>query len=86
MSDKQDAKTDDAGASREIRCYAFLDDKEGVLLDSVAESEDAVKRQMVSMFMGWRFEYPDRYSHDEEWLRLQKYGRIVPVRVSVEYA
>lgn len=68
------------------RCYAFLEANGTVDLDSIAETEDAVRWKMLEGSMGWRFEYPERYNRDEEWQRLLTFGKVVTVSVSVEYA
>ena len=34
------------------------------------------------MVMGWRYEHPDRYSHDESWNRILEHGEVVKVAVS----
>ena len=68
------------------RCYAFLESNGTIDLDSIAETEDAVRWKVLEGSMGWQFEYPERYSRDEEWQRLLAYGKVVSVSVSVEYA
>lgn len=63
--------------------YAFLDRNGEVDLDSIAETQDGVRLRCLRESMGWRFDHPDRYSHEKEWERLLTYGSVVPICVSV---
>jgi len=64
-----------------VTCYAFIESNGSLDLDSIAETEDAVRQKMLAGSMGWRFENPERYSHDEAWQRLLVCGRVVQVSV-----
>lgn len=75
-----------AGSSSASRCYAFMESNGTIDFDSIAETEDAVRRKMLGESMGWRFEHPDRYSQDDEWKRLLTFGKVIPVVVSAGYA
>ena len=64
-----------------IECFAFMETNGQIDLDSLAEDEEQVKFKVLEGAMGWRFEYPDRYNREEEWVRLQAFGKVVKVRV-----
>jgi hypothetical protein len=66
------------------RGYVFAWDDHGLDLDSISDSVENVRLKVLSETMGWRFNHPDRYSHDEEWQRLLIYGKVVSVLVSVD--
>lgn len=66
-----------------IECFAFIEASGQIDLDSLAETEEIVKYKVLEGAMGWRFEYPERYNHEEEWVRLQAFGKVVKVRVCV---
>lgn len=78
MSNEQQSK---AVSKPVANGYAFLESNGTIDLDSIAETEDAVRWKMLEASMGWRFEHPERYDRDEEWNRLLAYGRVVPVSV-----
>lgn len=62
-------------------CFAFMESNGQIDLDSLADTEEKVKYKMLEGTMGWRFEHPERYNPEEEWVRLRSYGKIVKVRV-----
>jgi len=51
--------------------------------DSVGESPVVVRERMLKEYMGWRYEHPERYPHNEKWNELKAFGAIVPVSISV---
>lgn len=63
--------------------YAFRYGSGQIECDSVAESPAAVRERMLRDHMGWRYEQPKRYSHDEKWENLLTYGSVVPVSIKV---
>jgi len=67
----------------ETSCYVYVDD-DGIDIDSAGESIEHVKQNMIKETMGWRYEYPDKYSHDEEWQRLLKYGSVKKAKITVD--
>ena len=90
MSDPRDKKSvcgycccelADCKCDNPVRCFAWRDndDKFGIDLDSISETEDGVRHKCLQQSMGWRYDYD---SHDQEWERLLTFGRIVPVVVS----
>lgn len=86
MSKSDSPQTTKGEASASCHCYAFLDSRGEIDLDSIAETEDDAKLKTLEGVMGWRFQYPDRYDQDEAWNNILKYGKIVAVSVSVKYA
>lgn len=81
-----DSTGDKPKAPSELRCYAFVDLEGNIDLDSFATTTYDVRQNVLKGIMGWRFEYPDRYNHDEEWENYSKHGRIVFLKLSFEYA
>ena len=69
-------------ASSAVHCYAFRERGGEIDLDSISETPDNVRVKYLSSSMGWRLQYPDRYSQDEEWQRVLTFGSVVPVLVS----
>lgn len=84
VSTDSDSDTQAQAGLGSSRGYAFLDSDGTIDLDSVAETEAEVRRKVLEESMGWRFEHPDRYSHEDEWERMLQYGKVVPVYVSEE--
>lgn len=62
-------------------CYAFRGGN-GVDIDSISETPDGVRDRMLEGVMGWRYQYPDRYPHEEAWQRILKTGTVVNVSVT----
>ena len=62
---------------------AYQHDDGSLDLDSIAETVADVRLSVLETGMGWRFEHPDRYSHDEAWARALQYGRVVWVEITV---
>jgi hypothetical protein len=68
--------------STSCTCYAFQENSGAIDIESVAASPEQVRAQMLQACLGWRFEYPDRYSHDETWAAMLKTGTVVKVVVA----
>jgi hypothetical protein len=47
----------------------------------LSETIEGVKLKKLEAHMGWRFQYPERYSRDEAWDLLLHYGTVVMVEV-----
>lgn len=69
--------------NKPIIAFAFQENDGEIDLESISNSEDNTRINKLESSMGWRFRHPDRYSYQEEWERLLKYGRVVRVEVSV---
>jgi hypothetical protein len=80
------SKTPDSVARSSSRCYAFLLLDGTIDLDSIGESEEAVRWNMIEQSMGWRFNHPERYDREKEWQRLLAFGKVIPVLVCIESA
>ncbi len=69
---------------RAITAYACRHDRDGEIdLDTIAETPDKAKDKMVREAMGWRYDYPDRYSREEAWVGLSQFGRIVRIKIEI---
>lgn len=66
-----------------ILCYAFRESSGSVEIASVGETPAVVRERMLEACLGWRYKYPYRYSHDDEWTEILKSGEVVRVSVSV---
>lgn len=51
-------------------------------LESIGETPGIVRDRMLEGVMGWRYEHPDRYPHDEAWQRILETGTVVKVSVT----
>lgn len=65
------------------KAFAYQNDDGSLDLDSIAETVEGVRDRFLEEGMGWRYEYPDRYNHDEAWARALEYGRVVQVDITV---
>lgn len=65
-----------------MECFAFVHSSGEIDIDTLHNTEEGAKLKMLEGSMGWRFEYPERYSHEEHWEMLQKHGEIKAVQVS----
>ena len=65
-----------------INGFAFVYHEDGLDLDTISDSIDNVRIKCLQSTMGWRFNHPDLYSHDEKWNRLLTYGKVVAVKVA----
>lgn len=68
----------------DLKCFAFVHNDGTIDIDSLGDSEDDVRRKVLEDSLGWRYEHPDRWSHDEEWQRLLLFGSVRAVVVSLE--
>ena len=67
-----------------IQCYAFVHDGGEIDIDTLHATAEGAKMKMLEGSMGWRFEYPDRYSHEEHWSMLLMHGEIREVTVQLK--
>ena len=65
-----------------VQCFAFQERSGAIDVESIGESQEVVRTKMLQACMGWRYAYPDMYSHDEEWICILGTGDVVPVTVS----
>lgn len=65
-----------------VKYYAFRHNNGELDIDSISESPDGVRLDMLESSMGWRFRFPDRYSHAEKWNELLGFGKVVEVEVN----
>lgn len=72
-----------SGDPDETLFYAWREISGELDLDSISDTQDGVRIKGLKSSMGWRFDHPERYDHDEEWTSLLKFGNVVPVMVSV---
>lgn len=63
--------------------YAFREHSGRIDLESIAESPEHVRDQMIRGVMGWRYDHPDRYDHDDMWNAICTTGEVVRVSISV---
>jgi len=66
-------------SSTEANCWAFRESNGDIDIDSASETPEGVRLKCLQMCMGWRFDHPDRYPHEEEWAKLLKLGSVVPL-------
>lgn len=66
---------------KDLACYGFVEHSGAILLHSLGESPEMVRENMLENCLGWRYEHPDRYNHDESWQRLLKTGEVVELEV-----
>jgi hypothetical protein len=67
-----------------VQAWAWLDNSGEIDLDSISEDIEGVRINKLESHMGWRFQYPERYSQDDKWeYLLRLFGRVVPVDVTV---
>ena len=52
--------------------------------DSSGETPEHVRDRMLEGFLGWRYDHPDRYSHDDAWAKILKTGSVVRVVIGNE--
>ena len=63
-------------------CYAFRESRGVLDIESIGETPDIVRDRMLEGVMGWRYEHPDRYPHEEKWQRILETGTVVKVSVT----
>ena len=68
----------------ETTAFAFQSTSGEIDIDSVSESVDRLKEKMLPEVMGWRYDYPERYSRETAWERVLETGTIVQVTVAVK--
>jgi hypothetical protein len=66
-----------------VSAWAWRENTGAIDLDSISPDVEGVRWKQLQYSMGWRFKYPDRYSHDDAWAALQAFGSIVPVDVTI---
>lgn len=69
---------------KQVSCFAFRELDGTINLDSIADTIESVRFNVLEVSMGWRFNHPSRYSQDEEWGRMLTYGKVVPVSVTTK--
>lgn len=67
-----------------IECYAYVHDGGEIDIDTLHNTTEGAKMKMLEQSMGWRFQYPDRYSPDEHWDMLLQHGEIKAVTVQLK--
>ena len=58
-------------------CFVYVDDEQGIDVDSVAETPESVRDKYLRESMGWRYDYPERCDQDEAWGEVLRYGKVV---------
>ena len=66
-----------------VTAYAFVDLDGKIDIDSVGESPERVRENVLKACMGWQYSHPENYSREEEWKNRGAFGSVRAVAVSI---
>ena len=67
-----------------MNVYAYFSNMDGIAINSISESPVAVTNKLLEESMGWRFNYPDRFSRESHLKSILDSGTIQPVKLMLD--